>query len=333
MSGGIVTQKLIYRLYELTKQIERCTHVQRDTLKNALHTQDCANERVNQSKHHAGVVMTQVDNDLQNVEEEKIKVINQLKKCTQATEISHATLNKGESAVQNATDTLNHWNRELQKALAWLKQAETRLEQAIQEYRAAQNDLQSAKNNLERTEANLRRCINDSERKNCDREASNYDSAKREALQLKYTVSMQDSAWYQKQLEEMEETLSDTQQPFRTLQDERKDIRNIWNDRAADDISSRYLNPHEESSDQILQQLQEQQRVLQQLHRLLTSATSQTVEVNKLSEEIVRLLKITQQELQPSYSNYDVYFDNNSEASSLLPKVDELIRQANNVCG
>lgn len=143
---------------------------------------------------------------------------------------------------------------------------------------------------------------------------------------------MNEAGWYQKQLEQMREALWQMQQRFRTLQDYRKDKQGLWNDNAAYEINGRYLNPHEESCEQILQALQQQHAVLQQAHTLLASAESHTVEINKLSEKIVRLLQITQQELQPSYSNYEVFFNYHSEAKSGLTEVYQLINQANNAC-
>ncbi|MEO1432436.1 MAG: hypothetical protein AAFV71_25875 [Cyanobacteria bacterium J06633_8] len=143
---------------------------------------------------------------------------------------------------------------------------------------------------------------------------------------------MNEAVWYKKQIEQLGEALWQMQQQFRTLQDYRKDNQRLWNDNAAYEINGRYLNPHEKSYEQILQALQQQQTLLQKVHTLLTSVERHIVEISELSEEISRLLGITQEELQRSYSNYDMFITYHLEAKSGLREVYQLINQANKAC-
>lgn len=142
---------------------------------------------------------------------------------------------------------------------------------------------------------------------------------------------MEETTWYAKQRSQMEETLWYMEQRSRSLKDYRKDRQRQWDDQASRDINRRYLNPHEEDTQQMLQLLKQQQTLLKQADRQIESARDCRVKIEKLSEEIERLLQFTQQDIQRTYSDYYVYLDNHLEAKSLLPKIRKLIHQANQV--
>ena len=142
---------------------------------------------------------------------------------------------------------------------------------------------------------------------------------------------MEGTTWYAKQRSQMEETLWYMEQQSRSLKDYRKNKQRQWDDQAARDINRRYLNPHEEDTQQMLQLLKQQQTLLKQADSQIESARDCRVKIEKLSEEIERLLQSTQQDIQRTYSDYHVYLDNHLEAKSLLPKIRELIHQANQV--
>ncbi len=143
---------------------------------------------------------------------------------------------------------------------------------------------------------------------------------------------MEEAIWYEKQLEQMAETLWYLQQRSRTLQEYRLDNHRRWDDEASKELNSRYFNPHEEDSQQILRSLQQQHTTLKHAHTRLVLAANLALEANKLSAEISHLLDITRQELQKSYRNYDVYLENHAVAKALLPNIHALISQANNAC-
>jgi hypothetical protein len=143
---------------------------------------------------------------------------------------------------------------------------------------------------------------------------------------------MEEAIWYEKQLAQMAETLWYLQQRSRILQEYRLDNHRRWDDEAARELNSRYFNPHEEDSEQILQSLKQQHATLNDAHARLILAANLALEANKLSAEISQLLDITQQELQKSYIDYDVYRENHAAATTLLPGIRALIFQADNAC-
>ncbi|MBW4635881.1 MAG: hypothetical protein KME30_29575 [Iphinoe sp. HA4291-MV1] len=143
---------------------------------------------------------------------------------------------------------------------------------------------------------------------------------------------MKEATWYEKQLIQMVETLWYLQQRSRTLQEYRLDNHRRWDDEASRELNSRYFNPHEEDSQQILRSLQQQHDTLNEAHTRLVSAAHLALEANQLSQEISQLLDITQRELQKSYIDYDVYRENHAAAQTLLPGIHALIFQANNAC-
>lgn len=143
---------------------------------------------------------------------------------------------------------------------------------------------------------------------------------------------MSEANWYTKQLTQMVENLWYLQQRGRTLQEYRLDNHRRWDDEAARELNSRYFNPHEEDTQQVLQSLKQQHNKLNEAHSLLIFANDKAEEANKLSEEIAQLLDITQQEMQKSYINYNVYRENHCAAKALLPSIHALIFQANNFC-
>ena len=144
---------------------------------------------------------------------------------------------------------------------------------------------------------------------------------------------MEEMNWYAKQRSQMEETLWYMKQQSRSLQDYRKDIQKRWNDSAASDLNNRYLNPHAEDVEEMLRSLEQQQTALKQTDTHLESANNSAIAANKLSEEIGNLLEFTQQELERSYSDYQVYQENHAATKSLLPIIEDFIKKAENACG
>lgn len=131
----------------------------------------------------------------------------------------------------------------------------------------------------------------------------------------------------------MEELLWSMSQGSRVLQDLRKELRGFWQDEAARELTSRYLDPHEVDDQQMLDGLNQQKNALDQSQVRLVSAEH----FGRLAEEhadiVAEKLKSAHQELQSSYGNYDNFANYNSEANSKLPLVWSLIAQANSACG
>jgi chromosome segregation ATPase len=173
---------LIRILGVLEEEVQRFTQASSDTLKQAEYTQGCAQERINQALRWSAIASNQVKSDLEDVQKIEAEVSSLLTQCSTAIEAAHETLAIVNQAQQRAESTLNHWENELQMALAWQARAEARLERAIQIYQQAQRNLESARSALNRAESSLQRCINDPERKNCNSEERAYNNAKAAVL-------------------------------------------------------------------------------------------------------------------------------------------------------
>ena len=140
---------------------------------------------------------------------------------------------------------------------------------------------------------------------------------------------MEESTWYTKQRSQMEDSLWALKQRLRTLQDYRQDMQGIWQDDAASEINNRYLRPHDEDSSQALASLNNQLLSLQQSDEELEVASQHGLEVNRLSEEVEKLIDFARQDVLRSHSEYGAFQEQNSAARAELPIIMRLISQAN----
>jgi|ERR1043165_5111540 predicted Zn-dependent peptidase len=131
---------------------------------------------------------------------------------------------------------------------------------------------------------------------------------------------------------DVRETLWSMGQRSRSFQELRKDARHAWDDEAARDINSRHLNPHEETDRNMRASLELQSEALLQAHEQLVIAQQLAAEVDACSIFITEKLRFAQQDMDSSYSNYDVYVHYNAESKSKFPQVRELIDCANAAC-
>jgi hypothetical protein len=162
----------------LDEEFSRFNQISSDTLKEAEHTQKCAQELINQANRAIAISLNQAQSDAEDVKEVDTEIRGLLSNSSDAVEIAHQTLEKVNQASQQAQTTLSVWKNELQKALAWQARAEERLARAIQEYERAQRNLAIAQQNLASAESSLRSCRNDSERKSCSGEERAYNNAR-----------------------------------------------------------------------------------------------------------------------------------------------------------
>ncbi len=130
----------------------------------------------------------------------------------------------------------------------------------------------------------------------------------------------------------MEDMLWSMTQESRTLQDLRKDIRGIWQDEAARELNSRYLDPHETEDQQVLAGLNRQKDALDHAMAKLASAENAVRQTEEYGTSVAEGLKSTEQESQSAYENYNTNARYNSEARSKFPEVKRLIDQANCAC-
>jgi hypothetical protein len=131
----------------------------------------------------------------------------------------------------------------------------------------------------------------------------------------------------------MEDLLWSMAQESRVLQELRKGIRGIWDDEAARELTSRYLDPHESEDQQMLAGLNQQKNALDQSQAKLESAQNYSRQAEEHAEVVAERLKSTEQEMKTAYGYYDTFAHYNSEARATFPAVQRLINQANGACG
>ena len=176
--------RILIRAFDiLNEEFSRFNQISSDTLKEAEHTQKCAQERINQANRATAISLNQSQSDAENVKEGDTEIRGLLSNSSEAVEVAHQTLEKVNQASQQAQTTLSVWQNELQKALAWQARAEERLVRAIQEYERAQRNLAIAQQDLASAESCLESCLNDSERKSCNSEERAYNSARAEVAE------------------------------------------------------------------------------------------------------------------------------------------------------
>lgn len=143
---------------------------------------------------------------------------------------------------------------------------------------------------------------------------------------------MEEANWYTKQRSQMEDSLWELKQRSRVLQDCRQDMQGIWQDDSASEINNRYLRPHEDDNQNTLAALNKQLVSLQQSDGELELARKYGLEVDRLSEEVEKLLDFARQDISRSHSEYDAFQEQNSSARAELPIIMSLISQANSCC-
>lgn len=131
----------------------------------------------------------------------------------------------------------------------------------------------------------------------------------------------------------MDDLLWSMTQQSRSLLDLRKNIQGIWQDEAAREFTGRYLDPHESEDQRMLANLNQQKDTLEQASARLTSAEKHGQQAEELALQVNEGIQSTEQELKSAYGNYDTHIYYNSEASSKLPVIQNLIDQANSACG
>jgi hypothetical protein len=131
----------------------------------------------------------------------------------------------------------------------------------------------------------------------------------------------------------LEETLWLMSQQSRVLQDLRKDVGHVWDDEAAREINSRFLNLHEEDDVRMRSEMNEQRQLLERAGRELESAKEFAQQADECAAAVAEKLQFTEQDMDSAYSNFDLYVHYNAEANSKFPVVQELIRRANASCG
>jgi len=130
----------------------------------------------------------------------------------------------------------------------------------------------------------------------------------------------------------MEEILWYTKQQSRTLHEFRQEIQGLWDDSAARDINMRYLNPHQDDDNKMVDGFQGQYDALEKAKVKLNSANEHALQAEKLSQEIFELLEATQQDVDTAYHFEEQYKEHHFITRTLLAQIAQSIALANSVC-
>ena len=131
----------------------------------------------------------------------------------------------------------------------------------------------------------------------------------------------------------MEDELWLLKQKYHDLQEYRLEIRAVWNDAAAREINSRYLNSHEADAEQMQIALNKQHNTLQQVDEKLDMVSKQVRLAEKLSREIAQHIASADEVLQDVHKHFDLFVQYNGEALATIPSIYQLINNANRACG
>ncbi len=130
----------------------------------------------------------------------------------------------------------------------------------------------------------------------------------------------------------MEETLWKFARKNRDLRELRQDIAGIWQDDAARDINSRYLNPHESDAEEVLEALQKQYTYITEAAKFRSLAREEERSAADFTDKMTRSLHATEKEMALVFSSHEETLRLHGKAQDLIPKIDQLIQSANSSC-
>ena len=132
---------------------------------------------------------------------------------------------------------------------------------------------------------------------------------------------------------EMGDTLWRMKQRSRTLQEYRKDIRGLWQDEAAKTLNHRYLNPHEDDEQKMIEFMEKQVQGLEKAKNELKKAKEYALEADLYSQKVEHFLEREKQEVKQANHSYDLSIEYYGLTQAELLNIYELIQQANRSCG
>lgn len=130
----------------------------------------------------------------------------------------------------------------------------------------------------------------------------------------------------------MEDELFITRHQGRQLQEIRQRIAPFWEDEAAREINLRYLNPHADENDAMLEGCARQLAVLRATNTELEMAEKSALAVELLASDITEQLDLCEQDLALCFQYFEHYAQATSVTSALFVRIDELISNAFIVC-
>jgi hypothetical protein len=177
-------------LEDLLQEMQSWSARAGQTLAAAVYIQRQARETAERALHRASILLDEARQDEERVQQVNAAVDALLRDCRNGQEVAAGTLQQAEVVLHHATSTLEHWEEELRKALAWLARAEARLARALAEYDSAQRAFEQAKSSLERAQSRYQSCLNDKNRSNCNSEAGAVNSAQEEVRRAAYRLQL-----------------------------------------------------------------------------------------------------------------------------------------------
>jgi hypothetical protein len=110
------------------------------------------------------------------------------------------------------------------------------------------------------------------------------------------------------------------------------ELRIIWNDSAAHEISTRYLVPRSDDDQRMQRALADQQNALEELQSHVATVMELASAAEGLSQNIAQLLRETLQEVSTANGYYQSFSEFNNAANNLFPVIEERVSQANSSC-
>lgn len=130
----------------------------------------------------------------------------------------------------------------------------------------------------------------------------------------------------------MEDQLWFLTQKLRELKEYRADNRVVWDDEAAHELGGRFLNPLESDAEEMLKELNQQMNLLEQVNKKLEQLAELARKVEKSSKEMGQYLQEADEMVLYTYKHLDLFVQHNTEALEQMPKIYQLIAQANKAC-
>jgi exonuclease VII small subunit len=130
----------------------------------------------------------------------------------------------------------------------------------------------------------------------------------------------------------LEDELWLLQQKFRDLKEYRIEIRAVWDDSAAHELNSRYLNPHEADAEDMQNAMINQYDALEQTNSRLEMTSALLRKAENLSQQVAQRLASADETLIDVHKQLDLSVNYRSEAESGIPEVHRIIAIANSAC-
>lgn len=149
---------LIPKLDDLNNMFQKWNYIASDIVSESEKLQIYSSNSLSQQKQSVEITKNQVQEDSSKIEHVKNEISVLRVKCDNELLESQKLLSETKTLLSTAEITVIYWEKELDKATAWLEKAKERLRQAEIEYENAKIQLQYAIDELDRAEQALSAC-------------------------------------------------------------------------------------------------------------------------------------------------------------------------------